>query len=159
MELILQRLPSYRQTTLGYLFHNGDLECRTLEDQDREVPGRPVKEWKVKGETAIPAGRYRLALVDSPKFGPDTITLLDVPGFEYVRIHSGEDKDDTDGCIIVGDQVSEDGSHIHGGKARGVLAKLKEKVVPVLKQGGQAFITIRRASKAPPADGADAVLE
>jgi hypothetical protein len=32
------------------------------EDEIREIPGRPVAEWKVHGKTAIPAGRYRITL-------------------------------------------------------------------------------------------------
>lgn len=142
MQLELNRNWTRVDTTFGALWVDGALECSTLEDELREIPGRAVAEWKIKHETAIPAGTYAIELVNSPHFGPDTMSLVGVPGFDLIRIHSGEDKDSTDGCIIVGDVVDLQDRTIHGGKAHGVLARLKHKVVEAIHRGEKVFIKI-----------------
>jgi len=120
--------------------------CRTLEDAVREVPGEPVWRWKVPGETAIPAGTYRLALVDSPRFGPGTIAVLGVPGFSAVRIHGGNTVDDTEGCILVRHEADEARGVIRGAKAHGVLAALKEAVGKALAAGEDAELEVKNAA-------------
>lgn len=130
-----------RLTTFGVLFVDGEPECRTLEDGVLEDPLERVENWKIPGLSAIPAGVYDISLEDSPKFGHDTITLNNVPGYSYVRVHSGEDIDDTEGCIIVGDRVDEKNFKISGGKVRGVLAKLKAKVQDAIR-GRHERVTI-----------------
>lgn len=112
--------------------------CHTLEDAVREVKGEPVSKWKIKHETAIPFGTYALELVDSPKFGPDTLSLKAVPGFDYVRIHKGTTEKDTDGCILVGAQR-------HGASishCQEALDRVKGVVVPELKAGREVLLTI-----------------
>lgn len=143
MELILRRKFTLKDTTLGELFLDGAFQCDTLEDVIREKPGQPVSQWKVPGKTAIPSGTYRLYLANSPKFGPDTISLEDVPGFSLIRIHAGNDDADTEGCILVGTAVAD---AIDGGglaNSRIALKALKEKVVPALKNGETVYLTIR----------------
>lgn len=143
MDIVVNRREdSPFDTTFGRLFIDGERFCQTLEDALREIPGRPVRDWKVREETAIPAGTYPLALRNSPKFGPDTLWIQNVEGFDLILIHSGTDKDSTEGCLVVGDQIDLPGGTISGGKARGVLQKLKDKVVPLLKSGEQVWITI-----------------
>ena len=79
--------------------------CYTLEDEFR------VK--KVSGETRIPAGTYELKLrTEGPlnsryavRFNDiheGMIWLQDVPNFNWIYLHSGNDDDDTVGCILVG---------------------------------------------------------
>ena len=75
--------------------------CWTLEDVVREAPGQPVAAWKVKRETAIPRGTYPIRVTRSNRFGVDLPLLLDVPGFEGIRIHGGNTAADTEGCILV----------------------------------------------------------
>lgn len=149
MKLTVQRALSANATTFGDLLVDGVPECVTLEDQVREIAGQPVASWKVRNETAIPAGAYSLGLVNSPHFGPNTIALLDVPGFKNVRIHSGVNRDSTEGCITVGDQKHPDTDppSMSGGLARGVLLRLKAKVVPRLKAGERCFIEILNAQE------------
>lgn len=145
MELRLKREEWGLIDTAGTLYVNGVLQCRTLEDPVREDAWQPVAEWKVKKMTAVPAGRYKLGLEDSPKFGEDTLTILGVPGFTEIRIHAGNDEDATDGCPLVGERLTKeaDGSwYIAPGTSRPALRALKAKIVPHLKAGGAAWITI-----------------
>ena len=95
------REPSLDGTTMGSLYLNGHWQCWTLEDQIRET-GQPVNEWKIPGETAIPAGRYGLRLSMSNRFKRVLPELIDVPGFTGVRIHAGNAIEDTEGCLLVG---------------------------------------------------------
>lgn len=97
MELKLLRKYSKPTYTIGHLYI-GKYFCDTLEDTVRDlVTGR-----KVKGSTAIPAGRYKVVLNWSPRFGRPLPLLLDVPDFDGIRIHAGNTAKDTDGCILVG---------------------------------------------------------
>ena len=102
MNLRVIREPSVKGATLGALYVNDVWQCWTLEDELREVPGQPVKAWKVPAQTAIPAGRYRILLTDSARFHRVLPLLVDVPGFTGVRIHSGNAIHDTEGCLLVG---------------------------------------------------------
>lgn len=81
-------------STIGELCIDGDFFCYTLEDTCRRK--------KIPGTTAIPAGRYEIVDSYSQKFGRNLPHLLDVPGFEGIRIHVGNRPEDTDGCILVG---------------------------------------------------------
>lgn len=89
--------------TLGRLFIDGKFETYTLEDTVREIEMMPVALWKIPNETAIPRGKYDVVINWSAHFGKFMPLLLDVPGFDGVRIHSGNTELDTEGCILVGD--------------------------------------------------------
>jgi hypothetical protein len=140
MELTLQRRKSSAHCTVGELLADGVFQCFTLEDVVREVPGRPVVEWKVHGKTAIPSGRYRVELENSPRFGPDTLTIARVEGFSCIRVHAGNTDEDTDGCVLVGDQVEQE--RIVYGSSRSALADLRDLLVPRLKRGEEVWISI-----------------
>jgi hypothetical protein len=85
------------RSTIGELFVDGVLECFILEDRYRPPP-----EKKVYGQTAIPCGRYEVRITHSPRFGVDLPLLINVPGYEGVRIHPGNTADDTEGCLLPG---------------------------------------------------------
>ncbi|HMV01658.1 MAG TPA: DUF5675 family protein [Chitinophagales bacterium] len=84
--------------TLGTLSLNGKFLCDTLEDEYRDI--------KVHGETRIPAGTYKIELVNSPKFTPryghKMLAVTNVPNFQGILIHPGNTDKDTSGCILVG---------------------------------------------------------
>lgn len=102
MNLRLIREPSRDGCTHGSLYIDGHWHCWTIEDVVREVEGQPVADWKVKGRTAIPSGRYKVAITHSQRFGRSLPLLVDVDGFEGVRIHPGNTSADTEGCILPG---------------------------------------------------------
>lgn len=105
MNLILQRLHFTKLSTCGELTIDDDREifCKTLE--------LPVKDGRPG--SAIPAGRYKIELLPSPKFmisaqpwvrsyAEKMPHLVSVPGRSYIMIHYGNHPHDTDGCILVG---------------------------------------------------------
>lgn len=73
--------------------------CDTLEPTRRNLSGGARKK---AGRTAIPEGRYPLVVAYSPKFRRWLPTLVGVPGFKGIRIHTGNTENDTRGCILVG---------------------------------------------------------
>lgn len=133
---VLNRRPTANAVTFGHLNIDGQPFCFTLEDAIREVAGVPVIEWKIPKETCIPQGTYELTFENSPKFGPDTITVNRVPGFEAIRIHGGNRIEDTEGCVIVGSHIDTVSGTIAGAKVDGVLSDLKAKLhVAIAKYG------------------------
>jgi len=54
------------------------------------------------GKGAIPKGVYNACFVYSRKFKRFKIRLLDVPGFDGILIHEGNNRGNTNGCILVG---------------------------------------------------------
>lgn len=98
------RHTSNSNETVSSVYFNGELVCHGLEDQQQN--------FKVMGETRISAGKYRIGIRDVGgfhnryskrfKFHKGMLQILDVPEFEYVLIHVGNDDDDTGGCLLVG---------------------------------------------------------
>lgn len=124
--------------TIGELSIDGAFECYTLEDVVREVPNKPVAEWKIASRTAIPIGRYRVIIDFSTRFQKPLMHLLDVPGFAGIRIHAGNTSADTEGCILVGRFVN--GTSIS--VSRSALASLQDKVQKALNANENVYITI-----------------
>ena len=100
------REPSVGGATLSKLYKGLDFVCDIVEDEVRELPGVPVADWKIHGVTAIPSGGYKVVFENSARFGPNTLTLLDVPGYKYIRIHGGNTSKDTEGCLLPGTRNS-----------------------------------------------------
>ena len=149
MELLVRRSSTGDESTLGEM-HRTDLlgpqfRGYTMEDQ----PNEP----KVKGETRIPAGRYKIELRKeggmhtrySKKFDwhLGMLWLQDVPDFEWVYIHYGNYEKDTDGCILVGDgaqsNVLEDGM-VQSSVA--CYTRLAQEIYDVMTAGEEVWITI-----------------
>lgn len=101
MKLQVDRFEFGSSYTIGRLYIDGVYYCYTLEDKMRETSA-PVAEWKVFGETAIPQGHYDVILDYSNHFKDTLPHILNVPGYEGVRIHAGNSPEDTEGCILVG---------------------------------------------------------
>lgn len=116
MDLYLKRIAKKDAYTIGKLYVDGQYFCDTIEDKDRglrqELGAAVCKSRKRHGATAIPTGRYQVLMnVVSPRFSQKKAykfcngklpRLLNVPAFEGVLIHIGNTAEDTEGCILVG---------------------------------------------------------
>jgi Family of unknown function (DUF5675) len=140
MKLSIIRADSIGGATIGKLYIDGVFACHSLEDEVREVPGEPVESWKIKGETAIPTGEYRVTLEQSSRFGPDTLTINDVPGFQYIRMHPGNTSADTEGCILLGMQSTQ--VTLIGGTSRPAVELVKGEVRGALGRGEDVTINV-----------------
>lgn len=126
--------------TLSRVYEDGVLmkTCPyVLEDVVREVPGKPVKDWKIPRETAIPVGKYKVVIDVSQRFGKRMMRLLDVPGFEGIRIHAGNTSHDTEGCLLTGKERDEKHGEVSG--SRIACAALFDKVDKALNKGDDVW--------------------
>jgi hypothetical protein len=140
LKLFLYRFkPLTKGYQAGKLYVDGDLFCHTLEDEVREVEGQPVEKWKIKGKTAIPRGKYRVDVTFSNRFKTMMPILLDVPGFEGVRIHAGNTSANTEGCVLVGNESGEDGFL---GDSRTAFANLFGVIKDAINSGQDVWLTI-----------------
>lgn len=118
MEVLLRRIAKKKEYTIGKLYLDGEYFCDTLEPTWRNLLGKRLKPGevdvrlgrvsgkkaqKMKGRTAIPEGRYALLVTFSPRFKRWLPYVQGVPGFEGIRIHAGNTANDTEGCILVGE--------------------------------------------------------
>lgn len=143
MRVTVQREPSKDGATLSRLSIDGVYVCDIIEDVVREVPGAPVEKWKVKGETAIPAGVYRLTLETSQRFGPETLTVSGVNGFVGIRMHGGNTAADTEGCPLPGWR----NGTCTVTKSQRALKAIRSIVVPEIKSGRAVMIEYLAARK------------
>ena len=117
MKLTLKRIAKKPTYTIGKLYIDDVYFCDTCEDTDRglemSMPLPMIKKTKVPGQTAIPYGTYELSMrIISPTYskkknfaftGGVMPRLLNVPGWSGVLIHSGNTADDSEGCLLVGE--------------------------------------------------------
>ena len=144
MKLMLLRKWKKSEYTIGQLFVDDVFFCNTLEDKVIDLN----KENKVVGKTAIPAGIYDITMnVISPKYSKRSAfswckgrlpRLLNVPHFGGVLIHSGNSANDTDGCILVGE------NKVKGGLVNSMLTlkKLWNMLESARKKGEKIQIEI-----------------
>lgn len=148
MKLELRRTSHDAESTLGELLVDSRHQCFTVEDEPRAV--------KLRGETRIPAGTYQIKLRAEGGFHQRALTkygaqwhrgmlwLQDVPGFQWILIHTGNTEKDTDGCIIVGSGRATNGRG--GGSVTGsavAYQALYPKVRDALLAGEIVTITIK----------------
>lgn len=135
MELTLNRCFKGDTYTIGTLYINGVRYCDTLEDKVRDLAREP----KISGRTAIPAGRYKVIVTVSPRFGRELPRLCDVPYFEGILIHRGNTNEDTSGCILVGENKVK-GKVIN---STAYEVKLTQWIKEAVTAGSEVWITIK----------------
>jgi hypothetical protein len=108
MVIEVKRVAHTNRSTIGEMWIDGVFEAYTLEDCVREDPLKSISEWKIPGQTAIPAGTYDVVIDFSNRFQRLMPHILDVPGFSGVRIHAGNTDKDTEGCILIGQEKGTD---------------------------------------------------
>ena len=149
MKLEVLRISSQSDSTNGILFDttNGrKFLAYTLEDEYRET--------KEKGETRIPAGTYKIKLRKeggfhgryTTKYGSmhkGMLHVQDVPGFEYILIHTGNTDEHTDGCLLVGNTQTENIDTKDGfiGASVDAYKRIYPPIAKVLEDGGDVEIT------------------
>ena len=139
MKLEVLRFSSQKDSTSGLLFDvtGGGREflCYTIEDEHREE--------KVFGETRVPAGTYKITLRTVggfhgryvKKYGEmhkGMLWVRDVPGFEYILIHTGNTDEHTAGCLLLGD--SQQNNAIKSNGFIGSSVQAYKRVYPTIAQ-------------------------
>ncbi len=118
------------KSTIGELyFPDGTFQCFTLEDV--------IRDHKIPCQTAIPAGRYEVAITWSNRFNRPMPQLLDVPFYQGIRIHNGNFPSQTEGCLLVGKSTGVDAvleSHL---AFESLFPKIKK-----MTEQGKLFINI-----------------
>jgi hypothetical protein len=128
-QIHVKRIQFSTVSTVGELWIRNWRECFTLEDC--------VRKEKLPHLTAIPKGRYEIVVNYSNRFRQSMPLLLNVPGFEGIRIHPGNTEHDTDGCILVGKTRGID----FVGQSKAAYAMLFQEIQYVISQG-KLFIQI-----------------
>ena len=146
MHLQLARFSTGDESTVGALHIDGEFTCFVLEDTKR------IK--KVAGETRIPDGLYRIALRNeggltrkyAERYGAmhkGMLWLQDVPGFDWVYIHTGNKRGHTEGCLLVGDSLNNnqvaDG---FVGKSRVAYQRIYPQIAKAIDSGEKVTIRI-----------------
>lgn len=110
MEITLKRTVFTEESTVGEILINGVFQCFCIEDKDRgltqSMPLTEVTSKKIYGVTAIPYGRYEVAITFSNRMQKYLPILIGVPAFDGIRIHGGNTAADSLGCILPGNKKS-----------------------------------------------------
>ena len=144
MKLEVIRYHTSDDYTLGMLLdvtEGRKFLCYTLEDEYREE--------KVMHETRIPAGTYKITLRKvggfhgryEKKYGDmhkGMLWVRDVPGFEYILIHTGNTDEHTSGCLLVGNSSDYKGFI---GSSVDAYKRVYPRVAEALEKGEDVNIT------------------
>ena len=159
MELVLTRIAKRKSYTIGRLFIRKQVKderlsgegmallCDTLEppvleqktSYSREAVLRSPKKMAALKPFAIPEGHYAVVISWSEKFRQWLPILLGVPGFKGIRIHAGNTVEDTQGCILVGENRRK-GMVLN---SRRWLRRLKQLIVEAKERGEPVWITVK----------------
>ena len=150
MQLEVVRFSSEEDSTNGLLFDITDGQRKflsyTLEDEYREE--------KIMAETRVPAGTYSITLRTEggfnqrydERFGTDfnkgMLWVRDVPGFEYILIHTGNTDEHTMGCLLVNDGL--DGANFVGNSSVNAYKRIYPIIAKALLDGEKVTITYEK---------------
>ena len=149
IKLEVLRVSSESDSSSGLVFDitNGKkFLCYSLEDEYRND--------KVMHETRVPAGTYQIKLRKeggfnaryTKKYGDfhkGMLHVQDVPGFEYILIHTGNTDEHTSGCLIVGDSQENNQLLKNGfiGKSVQAYKRIYTPIAEALENGEEVTIT------------------
>ncbi len=99
------RVAEGKHSTLSHLYVGGLFCCYLLEDR--------IREEKIAGQTAIPPGDYGLSLNHwagmhgryakrFPKMHEGMVEIHEIPNYQLVFFHTGNDHTHTKGCPLTG---------------------------------------------------------
>lgn len=144
MELKLIRKYRCSNYCIDKLYINNTYFSDALEDPDRGLTDsmslEEIQKIKIKGNTCIPYGTYDITITYSPRFKKNLPLLLNVKGFEGIRIHSGNKPQDTEGCLLPGFNKIK-GQVID---SRATTDKLIAQIQQALNKGEKVTITITK---------------
>ncbi len=142
----VERFMHNPESVISRVYVRDKFFCYSIEDAERTT--------KIKGATCIPLGTYDLGLRFSPNFSkkyapagtnPEDYKMIwvqNVPGYEYILIHTGNTISDTEGCLILGktigrikDKFGVDREAVLNSKA--VYFEFYASVINDIKAGGQ----------------------
>ena len=149
MKLKVLRFSSKADCTNGLLFEDSDIGllfmAYTLEDEHRVL--------KVKGETRIPTGTYKIQFRNEggfdakykkrfPTIHKGMLEVCNVPGFEYILIHCGNDDSHTAGCLLLGDSQENNKIIKDGfiGKSTNAYKRVYPDIAKELEKGNEVTI-------------------
>lgn len=145
MILDLHRFSHGIDSTIGVL-KTGDFTCFTCEDQ--------FQLEKIAKETRIPSGTYTILLrnfgVMNEKyllrypFHRGMLHLQDVPGFDWIYIHTGNNDKHTEGCILTGYNPELDEENGGGivKRSRPAYIDLYKRIIKAMDSGEKVCINI-----------------
>lgn len=152
MELKLLRYSSQQKDTLGILKdETNDFFSYSIEDKYNKT--------KIPGQTRIPNGRYKLIInkaetpltlkhrkvynVGGQIWFTFHIQISGIPNFQGVYIHVGNDSEDTEGCLLLGNNANN--NKLVDGKisdSTSAVKKFYQKYYPLIDKGTEVFLTI-----------------
>lgn len=136
MKLRIERGAPGASSTIGKLYVDGVFFAYTLEDVDRKMESGGTK---IPGKTAIPRGSYKVIIDFSNRFQKQMMHVLNVPGFEGIRIHAGNTDKDTEGCILLG-KVRSDSAVFN---SREAVNALFDKVRAAIDAGQEVTLEVK----------------
>lgn len=151
MELYLTRIAKRKTYTIGRLAIGSTSFCDTLEPPVLEMKTTVSKSTVLRSPKkvqslkpfAIPEGRYAVVISFSPKFQKWLPVLLGGRDFNQlfqgIRIHAGNTVADTEGCILVGQNLKK-GMVFN---SNNWVYRLKKKIVDAKNRGEAVWLTIR----------------
>lgn len=128
--------PAKEGFSLGRIYVSDLYYGYTLEDEDRRLEEGGEK---IYGKTAMPLGRFRLSLYQSPKHG--LVPLFhDVPNFTYTEIHKANHAEELLGCVAVGRIRTDDGVM----NCAAILDRIVDAMQHAEDEGRECYCTISR---------------
>ncbi|KQS33982.1 DUF5675 family protein [Dyadobacter sp. Leaf189] len=147
MEIVIIRKWKGVNSTLSMLFIDGKFLGYLVEDTDRglsqSMPLSEILSVKVKTRTAIPVGRYKVAVTHSTRFKKLLPLLLHVPGFSGIRIHTGNTHMNTEGCLLPGKQYLFSAGDYRVTQSRDLFNSFFPQIQAALRAKSEVWCTIK----------------